>query len=237
MFLFELYGKINHCNKIDCRKDVRNLRRILFVCTGNTCRSPLAQALLQSKTGNVEVRSAGVYASPGDLASEGVRKILEEKEIEFSHQSTMLSDQLMEWADLVLTLTTSHKASILQLFPQYIDKVFTLKEYVYNNEGVEKINQTLQRYYTQFELKRAQFVADHKDEIEELSSRVDAKKELDQLKEQLQELVKDDLEKIKELEEKVPSFDIKDPYGGSMDVYRQTSDEIEQAINKLIEKL
>ncbi|MCD8502199.1 MAG: low molecular weight protein arginine phosphatase [Bacillaceae bacterium] len=212
------------------------MRRILFVCTGNTCRSPLAQALLQSKASEIEVKSAGVYASPGDLASEGVRKILAEKEIELDHQSTKVNEQLMEWADLVLTLTTSHKSLILQTFPQYIDKVFTLKEYVYNNETIEKTNQMLQHHYSLVEIKRAKFIAEHKETIEQCKSHSNTK-ELDKLTEQFQELLKPDLEKIKELEEEVPSFDIQDPFGGSLEVYRQTSKEIEQAIDKLIKKL
>ena len=58
-----------------------SLQRILFVCTGNTCRSPMAEAILKSKKiDGVEVKSAGIYAATGSEASAHAKKVLEDNQ-------------------------------------------------------------------------------------------------------------------------------------------------------------
>lgn len=215
------------------------VRRFLFVCTGNTCRSPLAQVFLHNKRPDLEVKSAGVHAVTGSEVSEGVKTVLGEKGIQFNHQSNQVDEGLMEWADIVLTLTTSHKATLIKLYPQYINKIYTLKQFAYDNEETEALHEKLQHHYAQLELKRMQFIAEHKHKIEELNQRNDSesKEELNQLTEQLQELANDDIQSISQIEQILPSYDISDPFGGSTDVYRKSSEEIEQAIVKLIEKI
>lgn len=107
------------------------MMHVLFVCTGNTCRSPLAEYLLRQKAGDqVEVRSAGVAAYDGSPASANVATLLEEKGIKCQHQSQLVSEELLHWADIILTMTTSHKHRLLQLYPFKADHIFTLKEYV-----------------------------------------------------------------------------------------------------------
>lgn len=90
-------------------------RRILFVCSGNTCRSPLAERLARREAGDrgldeVEVRSAGTFAGRGAPASSGAVLAARRQGLDLSgHRSTPLGPDLVEWADLVLAMTNAHR--------------------------------------------------------------------------------------------------------------------------------
>jgi protein arginine phosphatase len=106
------------------------MARVLFVCTGNTCRSPMAEAILKSKQlPGVEVKSAGVYAPNGMDASFNAKVVLEENKISHGHRSSTLTKEMIDWATLVLTMTRGHKGLILSQYPDAAEKTFTLKEF------------------------------------------------------------------------------------------------------------
>lgn len=87
---------------------------LLFVCTGNTCRSPMAEALARHAIrergwGEVEVASAGVAALAGSPASPEVADVLEEAGVELTaHEARELTPERVEWADAIFVMGNSH---------------------------------------------------------------------------------------------------------------------------------
>jgi protein-tyrosine-phosphatase len=92
---------------------------LLFVCTGNTCRSPMAEAIAKARIEergwqHVAVRSAGIAAAPGTAASGPALDVTHAHGMDLeSHASQRLSGELVHWADLVLAMGTSHVQAVV----------------------------------------------------------------------------------------------------------------------------
>ncbi len=189
------------------------MKHILFVCTGNTCRSPLAEGmfrqLAKARGYAVEIRSAGVHAVDGQPISQHSSTILEQKGITETLTSSALNESVMAWADLILTMTMNHKAAIIQQYPEAVEKVYTLKEYV----GTD---------------------ANHQDVIEERDRLLS---EL-QMKQALSEPIsQEEAERFYALQAKLPDPDVADPFGGSIADYESCAQEIEGLLYQLVDHL
>src|ERR1700676_5004779 len=107
------------------------LKNILFVCTGNVCRSPMAEGLFRHMVANrpdIGVRSAGVSTFPGQPPSSHAIEVLAELRIDISKlRSLPLSDELVRGASCIIAMTRSHMESIYYLFPEAAEKTFLLR--------------------------------------------------------------------------------------------------------------
>lgn len=128
-------------------------QKILFVCTGNTCRSPMAEGLLKKMAKEnqltLEVQSAGMGALAGIPASSEAVEACREKGVDISgHVSQPLTKSLVVESDLILTMTGKHKVMILKKMPGLEPKVRLLSEFA--DAGLEDVEdpvgQPLEKY-------------------------------------------------------------------------------------------
>ena len=118
--------------------------RIIFVCTGNICRSPMAHHYTQKKLYemNLEeqiiVESAGTYAYTGSEATEYAIKAMKMYDVDMSkHKATKIENVDINDIDYVFCMTANHKRYLVSLYPRLNDKIFTLKEFIGENKNID----------------------------------------------------------------------------------------------------
>ena len=225
---------------------------VLFVCTGNTCRSIMAQTIAQDRiekkglSKKVRVISAGTSIVPDSTASECAVHVMERKGLTFKeHAAKQLTRELIQEADLILTMTRRHKQYILSLVPEAQKKAFTLKEYVQTLDAHIDLEDELYELAAALEKKELDFFEKNQAELDAL------KKEHKELKHRMQEIekkiqewhirfhneTKKERETLKMLEEQLLDVDVSDPIGQPIEGYIECAEVISESLEPIIEKI
>jgi tRNA threonylcarbamoyl adenosine modification protein (Sua5/YciO/YrdC/YwlC family) len=108
---------------------------VLFVCTGNSCRSVMAKAFLgkrinEENRDDIEILSAGILGIPNLGASPLTKQVLEREGINVEgHESAKVSSLMIKKSDIILVMEKMHEQRILEIVPQAKPRLFLLKEF------------------------------------------------------------------------------------------------------------
>ena len=154
---------------------------VMFVCTGNTCRSPMAQGALRvllekERPGKFEVISSGIAGAEGFPATTYAVEAARIWDADISdHASQPLTKSLIDRSDLILAMSGRHVTEVLRLAPEAANKTFLLKRFpetgAVGEEVEDPIGQPLERYNETF-LEIGEYLGKH---LPEIVKRIDEK--------------------------------------------------------------
>ena len=132
------------------------MHSVLFVCTANQCRSPMAEGLLHLRVGldnpQWRITSAGTWAFDGSPATVNAVLVLKEHDYDLStHKSRTVDLQLVESHQLILVMERNHKEALQVEFPQYAGRIYLLSEMIDRGFNIhDPVGEPLSEYQTMF---------------------------------------------------------------------------------------
>jgi len=206
----------------------------------------LKDLLTSSGNDNYKVKSAGISAFEGGGAAQQAIRVMQEEGIDLSnHQTTLLSKELAKEADLILTMTQRHKLIILDDYPEFREKVYTLKEYAARIEDIESETKQIEELHQIIDRKREEFILEYQEEIENLENRreellnelesIDGR--ISELEDDLNQRVLTEKRELARLRDEVGNLDVSDPFGQPLSIYRDCAQEIKAELKKIVENL
>lgn len=130
--------------------------RVLVLCTGNICRSPLAQAELRAQLPDREISSAGIAAMAGYPADPNALAIAEAEGLDLGHHAArQLDDTMVAESDLILVMDQGHADWVIERYPHSKGRVFLLGHWDDEAEVPDPFGHSVERFRRVFELIRS----------------------------------------------------------------------------------
>jgi protein-tyrosine-phosphatase len=114
---------------METSKSIEEIKKVLFVCMGNICRSPMAEGLMvewviKGVGPDISVSSAGIFATPGNPPEPLAVQVAREAGVDISgHRARVVNNENLSWADIVLVMESGQRGFISMAFPQQSAKV------------------------------------------------------------------------------------------------------------------